>query len=106
ASGRACSLEPRPGQLEVDLLEGRPAHVQILELDAFGERLRGQLVEDARRLVRLDDDLLAVPAVADLRRRRGAAELGRAADRDDAPLAEDGDAVGQLLRLVEVMGRE
>src|SRR5581483_4778720 len=81
----------------------RPPDAQPLELAALGERPRGQLVEDARRLVRGDDDLLAVAAVPDLRRRRLAGELRRTTDRDDRALAEDGDAVGELLRLVEVV---
>ena len=53
-------------EVEVDLLERRPAHLERVELFAAGERFAGQLVEDARRLGRPDDDVLAARAVADL----------------------------------------
>ena len=56
-----------------------------------------------RRLLRLDDDLAAVAPVADLRPSSAARELRRRAERDDLPLAHDGDTVGELLSLVEVV---
>ena len=66
------------GQREVDLLE-RGGAPRGLQLAPGGERLAGQLVQEARRLLRRDDDLLAVAAVADLGRGRRAGQLrGRA----------------------------
>src|SRR5690242_7408016 len=53
-------------QLEVDVLEGGAAHLERLELLAARERLGGQLVQAAGRIGRALDELLAVPAVADL----------------------------------------
>src|SRR5205823_9415320 len=51
------------------------------------------------------DDLAPVLAVADLCLRR-AGQVCRRAGRDDAPFTQDGDAVGELLRLVEVVRRQ
>ena len=75
------------------------------QLDAVRERLRGQLVQRARRLVRLDDDLLAAGAVADLGARAGD-QLGGLPEPDDLARDDHGDAVGELLRLVEVVRRQ
>ena len=66
---------------------------------------RGQLVEHARRLVVRSDDSLAVPAVADLRPRAPPQLRGRP-ERDDRTVAEDGDAVGEPLGLLDVVRRE
>src|SRR5207253_8066321 len=46
------------------------------------------------------------PAVADLGRRRATDQLLHRARCDDAALAQDGDAVGELLDLVQVVGRQ
>src|SRR5262249_39747867 len=89
-------------ELKVDVLEGRPAHLELVELATRGDRARSELVQHPRRLVRPLDDQLSVLAPADLGRRR-ARELARCALRDDLAAAKDGDAVGQLLRLVEVV---
>src|SRR2546423_787845 len=94
------------GQRQVDLLEARAANDEAFELAVLGERLRGQLVEDARRAVGLEDDVAAVLAVADLGGRRGADQVGRRADRDDLAASENRDAIGQALGLVEVVRRE
>src|SRR2546423_8719587 len=94
------------GQRQVDLLEARAANDEAFELAVLGERLRGQLVEDARRAVGLEDDGAAVLAVADLGGRRGADQVGRRADRDDLAASENRDAIGQALGLVEVVSRE
>ena len=95
------------GQLEVDLFERRPAHLEALQLDAARERLGRQLVQDARRLRRLDDDLARRRGGSGSRSRRVAPrQLGRPAEGDDLPVAEHGDPVGELLGLVEVVRRE
>ena len=105
-SSCAKSLTAAPvlrGQLEVDVLERRAAHLEVLELHAALDRLGGQLVQAPRRLGRLLDDHLAVPAVADLGLGCAAGQLGRRADADDPAFAEHGDPVGELLGLVEVV---
>src|SRR5581483_5816271 len=94
------------GELEVDLLERGAADLQAVELGAAREGLAGELVQQPCRLVRLDEHLAAVQPVADLGRDAPAGELRRLADRDDPALAEDGDAVGELLGLVEVVRRQ
>ena len=60
----AASL--RVDQLEVDVLERRAAHLELLELAPAAHGLAGELVQRARRLVRLQHDELAVPPEADL----------------------------------------
>src|SRR5205814_10572629 len=63
---RARSLDLLAGQLEVDVLERRPRDDETFELAALPQGLLGQLVQDARRAVGLQDDLAPVLAVADL----------------------------------------
>ena len=75
------------GEVEVDLLERRPAHLERLELLAARERCGCQLGEDARRLVRLHDDVLAACAVADLGLEVGRGQLARRAEPHDDPRA-------------------
>ena len=94
------------GEREVDLLERRPPHLQALELLAARDRCRRQLGEDARRLVRPHEHLLAVLPVADLRLQVGRRQLGGRPDAHDLSLAHHRDAVGELLGLVEVVRRE
>src|ERR1700733_13103080 len=48
------------GQLQVDLLEARARHREPLEALAARERCRGQLVQQARRVVGLLDHRLAL----------------------------------------------
>ena len=69
---------PSPDELEVDVLERRPEHLELLELATCRERLRRELVEHPRRLARLDDDALAVAPEADL-------------DRPPSPISSAGD---------------
>src|SRR3954471_11286109 len=90
-------------QLQIQVLERAAAHLDVLELEALGERLAGQLVEDARRLVGGDDELLAVAAVADLDPSRAGEQLRGRAGGDDAPVAEDGEAIGEGVCLLHVV---
>ena len=94
-------------ELEVDVLERRPSHLELLELASGRERRRRQLVEHARRIV------ASRPRRA---RRRGGSgspstpespmsSAGRSLP-DDLAVAEHRDAVGELLRLVEVVRRQ
>src|SRR5919204_3364276 len=99
----ASMLGSLAGQRQVDVLEGGPAYRESLELASFGKRLRGQLVEHACRLARSQHDLAAVPPVADLRLTRVSGQLRGSALADDHALAQHGDAIGQLLCLVEVV---
>src|SRR6185436_16325907 len=101
ASFRLCLRERK-----VDLLEAGLAHLEPVELLAALDRRLCQLVEDARGLVGLDDDDLAVSAVADLSRGGAADQLLHGAGGDDPPFAQDGDAVGELLDLVQVVRRQ
>ena len=58
-------------------MSGVPAAIhQAFELVPVGQSCLGQLVQQARRLVRVEDDLAAVLAVADLRLLGGAGQLG------------------------------
>src|SRR6266487_1167749 len=98
-----ASFRLRLRQREVDLLEAGFAHLEPVELLAALDRGLGQLMEDARRLVGLDDDDLAVAAIADLGRGRAADEFLHRAGGDDPPFAQNGDAVGELLHLVQVV---
>ena len=93
------------GQLEVDVLEARPRHAQLLEPLAARQRVarsaraaassgrRSRAPRSRRRRARQDD------AVA-----RGAgAQLARRALGEDPAVLDDRHAVGQRLRLVEVV---
>ena len=70
------------------------------------ERVRRQLVQETCRLGRRDDDALAVPHVPDLRRLDVPDQVGGRSLTDDHAVAEHRDAIGELLRLVEVVRRE
>ena len=78
----------------------------MLELASRRLRFSRQLVEDSRRLARLDDDELVVSSVADLRETRLADQLGGRALPHDHAVAEYRDAIRELLRLVEVVRRQ
>src|SRR5919201_2068312 len=94
------------GQGEIDLFQARAPDDEPFELAVLRERLRGELVEDARGLGGLEHDLAPVLAVADLGGGPRSGELGRSADGDDAPLPQNRDPFRELLRLVEVVRRE
>src|SRR4029453_611658 len=94
------------GQLEIDVLEAPAVYLEPLQLDPLGERLLGELVEDAGRLLGCDDDLAAIASVADLDGGVAGEQLLRRAGADDLAPAEDGDAVGEALRLLHVMRRQ
>src|ERR1700730_10703380 len=92
-------------QLQIDVLERRAPHAQLLQPLAPRQRLGGELVQQAGGVVGLALDHLAVAvAVGDPVVRRADAELPRRTDREDAPVLDDRYAVGELLRLVEVVG--
>src|SRR3954454_8233603 len=96
------------GQLQVDVLQRRAGDLDLVEALAAGQRLAGQLVQGARRVVgdRLDQ-LAAGVAVGDAHPPgRVDAQLARWALGQDAPALDDRHAVGQRLRLVEVVGRQ
>src|SRR4051812_2996802 len=103
ARGRRASFGR---QLEIDVFERGPAHLERVELLATRDRVGGQLVEPARRVVGALDDLLTVAAVADLGLDMAAGQVGGRPLTHDLAFAEDRDAVRELLRLVEVMRRE
>ena len=70
------------------------------------ECLGRQLVERSCRIRRLDTHELAVSPEPDLGDARVADELGGSSHADDLAASEHRDAVGELLRLVEVVRRE
>src|SRR3954466_4618622 len=93
------------GQLEVDLFEARAAHRQVLQALPARERRRRQLRQPRGRvvgdlLVRLPVGVAGGDPVA---RRVLAAEVARRAFGEDPPVLDDRDAVGERLRLVEVV---
>ena len=110
------------GQLEVDVLERRLRDGEAVELDLASHRPLGQLVERAGRARRCDLDVAALHRDASLELRqlgvgrqcerdprrglRPAAELVRRALGDDQPVADDRDPIGEVLRLVHVVGGE
>src|SRR5438105_5131984 len=98
-----ASFRLRLSEREVDLLETGPADLQPVELLAALDRRLRQLVENARRLIGLDHDELSVSPVADLSCGRAPDQLLHRAGGHDQAFAEDGDAVGELLDLVQVM---
>src|SRR5207245_9651833 len=92
------------GQLQVHVLQRRAPDRQLLQAPALPERPCGQLAQRARRIAGLQLDQLAVlVAVGDAVVRRARGELARRSDREHAPVLDDRHAVGQLLRLVEVV---
>src|SRR3954453_5414676 len=82
-------------QLQVDLLQRRPRDLDLVELLAARERLAGELVKDARRIV--GDDLGQLSGGVEIRAppppRRVDPELARRADREDAPALDDRHAI-------------
>src|ERR1700730_18128570 len=94
-------------QLQIDVLERRAPDVELLQSLSARQRLAGELVQQPRRVLGLAlDQLAAVIAAGDPVVGRARAELARRSDREDTPVLDDRHAVGQLLRLVEVVGRE
>src|SRR3954469_4529124 len=93
------------GQLQVDLLERRARHLEVLQALAAGQRLAGELVQERRRVV--GDVLEGLPArvaVGDAHPPgRVHAQLARRALGEDAAALDDRHAVGQRLCLVEVV---
>src|SRR3954454_3301046 len=75
-------------QLQIQVLERAAAHLDVLELEALGERLAGQLVEDARWLVGFGGKHLAFRAVGYHYASRPRDQLPGRAGGDDAPVAE------------------
>src|SRR5437667_3199832 len=74
-------------QREVDVLERRPPHLEPVELLAARQRLGRELVQQARRLARLHEHLLAVAPVADLDGELRRRQLARRSLPDDSSLA-------------------
>src|SRR4051794_11125332 len=96
------------GQLEVDVLQRRTGDRQLAHGLAASQRRGRQLVHEPRRVVdlpRLQLALLVAPRHA-RPRRRARAELRGGADGEDAPVLDDRHAVGERLRLVEVVRRQ
>src|SRR5829696_1495323 len=96
-------------QLQVDVLERRPCHAQALEALARRECSRRQLVQQRRRVVRLalvEQSRAVAPGDAVAHRAVAAAELGRRSLGEDPPVLDDRDAVGERLRLVQVVRRQ
>src|SRR4051794_16649721 len=81
-------LLPLLGEGQVNVLQRGPAHLELRQGHPGAEGLAGQLVQDARGVLGLDDDDLAVAPVADLGRGGGADQVGRRARRDDLALRE------------------
>src|SRR3954447_8560224 len=93
-------------QLEVDLLEAGPAHGELLEPLAAREGGRRRVVQQRRRVFRLAlDQLVADPVAHAVARGSGDQLAGRALGEDPAVL-DDRHAVGERLRLVEIVGGE
>ena len=104
AGGRRRCLDIR-GQLQVHVLERRPPDGQLLQALPARERLGGQLVQQRGGVVGLALHQRAVgAAVGDAVVRGAHAQLARRPDREHAALLDDRHAVGQRLRLVEVVG--
>src|SRR4051812_45980987 len=93
------------GQLQVDLFQRGPADLEVVELLSPRDRLAGQLVQQAGRVVGDVLDLLA-EAVAVRDANPGPvpdAELAGGALREDRAALDDRDPVGELLRLIEIV---
>ena len=106
----ACAIHSASigGQLEVDVFEAGTGHREVEQAFAALDRKRCQPVEQAGRVVGLLGDQGARGVdVADLVAGDPLdAELGGRADREDAAVLDDRDPVGELLGLVEVVGRQ
>src|SRR4051812_35074636 len=97
----------RRGQLEVDVLQGRPGDRQVAQRLAAGQRRARELVQQGRGiggLALLQQAPLVAPGHP-VAGRAGAERRGRP-HLQDPPLLDDRDAVAQRLRLVEVVRRE
>src|SRR4051812_31055466 len=95
------------GQLEGDVLERGPGDRQRAQRGAAGERAARELVQQRGRvghLALLEHPPLVAPG--DAVARGAGAERGGRAHLQDAALLDDGDAVAERLRLVEVVRRE
>src|SRR5436190_4910149 len=92
-------------QLQVDLLQRRARDLEVLQALAARQRLGGQLVQQCRGVVGdVLDELPARIAVGDAHApRRVGAQLARRALGEDVAALDDRHAVGQVLRLVEVV---
>src|ERR1700722_4517002 len=100
ASGIRC-------QLQVDVLQAGPSHVQLVQALPSCQGIGGELVQGARRVVGLHLHVLAGGvAVSDGVMRRTHSKLAWRADCQHAPVLDDRYTVGQRLRLVQVMGRQ
>ena len=113
-----------PGrQAQVDVLQARPVHGEPRQRRAVVQSPSGQLVQQLGRLVGLDDQAAVFDGSSpDRKVRRGVpprkgeadpragqvapAECGRRSLFDDLAGRDDGDPVGELLRLVHVVGGE
>src|SRR5271165_4470099 len=95
------------GQLQVHVLERGTPDAQLAQLLATAQRLTGQLVQQSRGVfgLVLDEPAVAVQ-VGDAVLRPAHAELARGPDREHTAVLDDRHAVGELLRLVQVVGCE
>src|SRR3954452_17417511 len=92
------------GELEIDVLERRAVHREVLEPLAAGERGARELVQQRGRGLGLArGELAGLVAPRDAVARRPRAERGRRSLGDDPSLLDDRDAVAQRLGLVEVV---
>src|SRR5437588_642256 len=95
------------GQLQVHVLERWPGDRELFQAFPARERLGRELVQERRHVIGLAlDELAARGAVDDAIVRRADAELAWWPDREDPPLLDDRDAVGESLGLVEVVRRQ
>src|SRR5919199_195396 len=95
------------GELEVDVLERRARHGQVLEALAPRERRARELVQQRGRVVGLArGELAGLVAPGHAVAGRAGPERRRRALGDDPALLDDRDAVAERLRLVEVVRRQ
>src|ERR1700722_17653766 len=100
ASGIRC-------QLQVDVLQAGPSHVQLVQALPSCQGIGGELVQGARRVVGLHLHVLAGGgAVSDGVMSRAHSKLAWRADCQHASVLDDRYTVGQCLRLVQIVGRE
>src|ERR1700676_870225 len=92
------------GQFQIDVLERGAPHAHLLQALTTRESLAGQLVQQGGRVLRLAlDELAGGVSVGDAVVRRSDPEIARLSDREHTAVLDDCHAVGQLLRLVEVV---
>src|ERR1700677_1070613 len=104
------------GQLQIDVLERRAPHRQLLQAPSFRQRLAGQLVQQRRRVLRLElheiagrvaiGDLVAQPAEPARLVAPTDAELPRRPDREYPPVLDDRHTICERLRLLQVVRRQ